>query len=339
MSYNLLGEVEDDSEYLQGLIDEKKKTGQNTLFLKPGEYDIYKPLVVPDFFKIAGLNKSSTKIISHGDIPSIVTKGFYNQKKGSNSIAIESITFLPKEVSKSTNYTIEMVNSYNSKIENITIAAPELNQDSVFGVNFSKRSKYKGHHFINRVENSQLSNASIRMESTDSYILSNEIWGHTRKFAIHLVNSSQFVNRNQIVGSSVNGGIYIEDNINHSSIELIRITDNYFDGSYDEVNSGSGIIANNVRNSRILGNDFWRQSEEGIKLKESKSIIINNNNFTENSRRTNNLPDVYIKNCSGCLIQANTYSRSKGYSGSNHIEIIGENINSNIIKNNTILED
>lgn len=327
----------DDTLRIQRAIDYAKANKINTVLLGSKTYKTSSPLVLYSDMKLTGENKAATIILSTGDIPTIVSEGYFSVGKGSSSIQIENISIHPIGEGKKTKYAIEMVNTYNSSIKNCYIVESERTKNDVGGIRFSKDSTYQGNHFVNAVRECQLRNASIVMESTDSYIQSNEIWGHTRGFAIHLVKSSQFVTTNQIVGSSVHGGIWMEDTKDGSELQLIRITDNFFDGSYDRVDSGAGITGNKIKLSRISSNDFWRQMDEGIKLLNSHSTTITGNVFSNNNRRNAGKDDILLDKCFACVVSENTFKRENmDTNKGSAIKSINLTENKNLFSNNAI---
>ncbi|MEH7336623.1 right-handed parallel beta-helix repeat-containing protein [Neobacillus drentensis] len=300
----------DDTGRIQRAINYAKRNKSFVVIFDSKEYYISAPLKVYSHIKLLGQNKTKTKIISKGDIPAIASEGYFSPGVGSNNIEIENIGIYPREVTIKTKYDIELVNTYNSSVKNCYINDLAMSKSDVGGIRFSKDSKYNGNHFVNSVRECQLQNASVVMESTDSYIQSNEIWADTRSFGIHIIKSSQFITNNQIVGSNVNGGLWIEDTKDSYDVELIRITDNFFDGSYDNVDSGVGLYAKNLRLSNITGNNFWRLMDEGIKLTNSHSITIMANVFSDNNRRDAGKDDILLDSCSACVGVGNTFKRS-----------------------------
>lgn len=302
------------------------------------EYNISSPLKLYNNITLKGQHKFNTKIISNGNIPTIVTEGFFKRGKEGKNITIENLGVYPRGVTKKDYYAIEMVNTYNSNIKNCYINELVMTKRDLGGIRFSKDSAYKGPHFVNNVQECQLQNASIVMESTDSYIQKNEIWADKRSFAIHLLKSSQFVTSNQIVGSNEKGALWIEDTKDNNTIDLLRIEGNYFDGSYDSVDSGMGINATNLQSSRIIGNDFWRLMDEGIKLTDSHSVNISSNNFSNNNRRDAEKSDILLTNCSACVTFGNTFTRDiEQQQKGSAIKSINS-LNANIFQSNVVYD-
>lgn len=327
----------DDTDRIQRAIDYAKDNGAEVVEFALKEYNTSSPLKVYSQIKLRGQHKTKTKIISQGNIPTIASEGYFKAGVGSNGIEIENIGIYPRGVTTKTHYAIEMVNTYNSVLRNCYINELEMTKTDVGGIRFSRDTSYTGNHFVNTVRESQLQNASIVMESTDSYIQQNEIWADKRSFAVHLVKSSQFITSNQIVGSSVKGGVWIEDTKDGYDVELIRITDNFFDGSYNDVDSGVGLNAKNMRNSRITGNDFWRLMDEGIKLTTSHNITMLGNVFSDNNRRNAGKDDILIDKCTSCIGVGNIFNRSNSHTNKGSaIRTLNSSADSNKFSTNSI---
>lgn len=309
-SFPKQGSETDDTARIQRAIDSIKTTGGLVQFAGI-TYTISSPLKVYTNISIKGINREQTKIDTQGDIPAFASEGYFTTGVGNSDVRIENIGIFPSNVTTKTKYAIELVNTFNCFINNIKISGLTLTQTDVEGIRFSKDSTYTGNHFINSVERSQLSNASIVMQSTDGYIFKNEIWGHTRSFAIHIQKSEQFIISNQIVGSSVNGGLWVKDDIDNFDVELLKIEGNYFDGSYDTVDSGLGLNAVNMRTSNVIGNNFWRQMDEGIKFDTCHSNTISGNTFSDNNRRNASKDDIYfVNNCAANIVISNTHKQT-----------------------------
>ena len=99
-------------------------------------------------------------------------------------------------------------------------------------------------------------NCSVDINITDSYITNTNIWAVNRKYALHLGKSSQQVNNCQFVGGDEKGAVWIEDIDDGYNIEIIKLTNCYFDGSYGDVKSGIGLNAKQMRYSNISNSSF-----------------------------------------------------------------------------------
>lgn len=327
----------DDTPRIQRAIDYAKASGMLTVVFALKSYNTSSTLKLYGGVVLVGQHRKDTKIISQGDIPTIASEGYFTAGVGSGDIAILNLGVYPRGVTSKTKYAIEMVNTYNTTIKNCYINESIMATSDVGGIRFSKDSTYAGSHFVNAVRECQLQNASIVMESTDSYITENEIWADKRAFGVHLVKSSQFVRGNQIVGSALNGSIWISDTKDNFDIELIRITDNYFDGNNQGLDTGAGIIANKMKLSRITLNDFWLNKDEGIKLTSCHSNSIVGNQFENNNRRDAGKDDIYMDTCAANTITGNTFKRDivHAVKGS-PIRTVNSPVDKNIIIGNTV---
>lgn len=109
-------------------------------------------------------------------------------------------------------------------------------------------------------------NCGVDINITDSYITNTNIWAVNRKYALHLGKSSQQVNNCQFVGGDEKGAVWIEDTDDGYNIEIIKITNCYFDGSYGDIKSGIGLNAKQMRYSNISNCSFWYQKKDGMLL-------------------------------------------------------------------------
>jgi parallel beta-helix repeat protein len=174
------------------------------------------------------------------------------------------------------------------------------------------------------------------MESTDSYVADSEIWADKRSFAIHLVKSSQFIRGNQLVGSSVKGSLWVEDTKDNYDIELIRVVDNFFDGNNQGLDTGSGVYAVRMRNSRVNDNDFWWNKDEGIRMVGCRANSILGNQFENNNRRDAGKDDIYMENCALNSVIGNTYKRDMTHSSKGSPVKTVSSSGRNLITGNTV---
>lgn len=332
-----IGTETDDTGRIQRAIDYAKANAMKAVIFALKIYNTSAPLKVYGGIALIGQHRTETKIISQGDIPTIASEGYFTPGVGSGDILIANLGVYPRGVTSKTKYGIEFVNTYNCLIKNIYLNESVMTRNDVGGIRFSKDATYTGPHFVNAVRESQLQNASIVVESTDSYLTDNEIWADKRSFAVHLIKSSQFLRGNQFVGSAVKGSVWIEDTKDGYDVELIRITDNYFDGNNQGLDTGMGINGVKVRLSRILGNDFWMNKDEGIKLVGSHSNTITANQFENNNRRDAGKDDILLDNCAANTLTGNTFKRDVTHtSKGSPIRTINSPGDRNIITNNTV---
>ena len=313
--------ITDDTQAIQDAINSLENGG--VVLIPSGNYYITNSIVIPSNTVIKGNGKSSVLLLND-DISCFITEGVNNKSIGSSEIIIEDIYIKDKwDTPSKTKYTIELANTYNSTLQNITIDGEVGNPSDLCGIYLSKKNEYNGNCFVNRVDNCQLRNSSIKIESSDSYINQCEIWGYCRSYAIHIVKSSVHVTNNQIVGSNINGGVYIHDDIDNFNVELIKVIGNYFDGSYTDINSGIGLIGYNLRLSVISNNQFWKQNKGGIVLNNGYGNVVNSNNFQDCNQDDNFYNDIDIISSTKNILTDNTFSRQNTQTNK------GKNINTN----------
>lgn len=148
-------------------------------------------------------------------------------------------------------------------------------------------------------------NSSVDINITDSYITNTNIWGVNRKYALHIGKSSQQINNCQFVGGDDKGAVWIEDLDNSYNIEIIKICNCYFDGSYEDVKSGIGLNAKQMRYSNVSNCSFWYQKKDGMVLdgcfgNTFVGLTFEGNgrdNLTQNTlNNRNGYADIKIKN-------------------------------------------
>ncbi len=156
---------------------------------------------------------------------------------------------------------------------------------------------------------------SVKIGITDCYLTNSNIWGKNRKYALWIASSSQQILNCQFVGGSDYGAIFVRNESDYD-VELLKISNCYFDGSYEDIDTYAGIYGEKLRSCVITNNTFWRQKDSGIILVDAKANVISNNTFEDNG----------IKN----LKQGNTNVSGGIYD----IKFTGK-MDSNIISNNT----
>lgn len=116
----------------------------------------------------------------------------------------------------------------------------------------------------------------------------------------------QIIVNNQFVGGQGKGCIYIDENVN-----LLKIEGNYFDGSYDKLDTNYGIYATKQSGKNIItGNSFWHLKKEAIHIEGLFDSTIANNNFDDNDIYGRGLPDIYLGVSSySNVIIGNTFNR------------------------------
>jgi parallel beta-helix repeat protein len=270
-------------------------------FIYSNEYIITEAILLKPYTTVEGNN---SKITVNSDITVFATLGLTETY---SNIIIQNLEIWDNGVLARSKYHIDLKNAVVSSIFNVKIYSGTMSPSDVAGIKFSRNEAIST--FVNTVEKCVLNQASIVMESSDSWIKHNTIWAYSRSFGIHVVKTSQFISENQIVGSPVHGGIYVNDIIDNFNIELLKIVDNYFDGSYDLIDSGIGIKGNKLVECLITNNDFWRQMDEAIILTSSSDNKIIGNTFKNCNRRDNSKSDIVINGGGYNIIASNGFTR------------------------------
>ena len=324
-------------------INDAISDGYKRIKLPSGTFEIDEPIILQNFVEIFG-NKD-TILTTNLDIPILTT----NQIDGIDvsEVYIHDITFKNTH-SHPTNYQLDLCNLNMSKIERVKIATDSTNRNSVGGIKSWQKGSFSvpGGVFSININTCDLRNSSVFLGITDSYISNTNIWGVNRQFALHISASSQQINNCQFVGGE-KGAILVK-NENGYDVEIIKINNCYFDGSWDDIQSGIGLNAYKMRCSNISNNSFWHQKQEGIVLDNCFSNTITNNNFNCNgmNNKTENklnietgIYDINIKgDTRGNIIANNTFYATNDYfikpRAINTAEIT--TCDGNVIMNNTI---
>lgn len=292
--------------------------GYKRIKLPSGTFEIDEPIILQNFVEIFG-NKD-TILTTNLDIPILTT----NQIDGINvsEVYIHDITFKNTH-SHPTNYQLDLCNLNMSKIERVKITTQSTNRNSVGGIKSWQKGSFSspGGVFSININTCDLRNSSVFLGITDSYISNTNIWGVNRQFALHISASSQQINNCQFVGGE-KGAILVKNESGYD-VEIIKINNCYFDGSWDNIQSGIGLNAYKMRCSNISNNSFWHQKQEGIVLANCFGNTITNNNFNcngKNNKTENNynvesgIFDINIKGeTRGNIISNNTFYATNDY--------------------------
>lgn len=247
-------------------------------------------VLVKNFNKIYGENTTLYK--TETDSP------FFSNVIENGNTRLEGVEINKIEFEKKTgvSYHIELVEPYKCKIYKCRfIGNPNSDgnyiQTNKSGVKFEKR--VSATCFVNYIEKCYFSRASIYMMGTDSYIRNNVIWAYTQEEAIRLKSCSNIdISNNQLIGSNINGAIY--GDITGTANGVCRIVNNFFDGSYEEINSGNGINGLFTLTT-ISNNTFYNQSANAIRLINPNRNDISNNTFTENNKHGEGRADILLE--------------------------------------------
>lgn len=306
----------DDTESFKKAIDYINKVNLTTIYIPIGTYIINDTLILKSDNKLIGEDKY--KSVIKQKIDSCLDKPIISSDTTNNSqlshIKLENIKVLSNG-----NRTVYPIIIYNASYTEIINCFIKGNTDTTNnGVFITKSTGFNGDNFVTKVQNCLFSQATLKLDSGDSLIDNNLLWGDYQLCAIYLMlgSSNTIISNNEIVGGSTYGAIYFDD-IGQKS--CYQILDNYFDGSYADINTKYGIYSEStIIDSVISNNKFWKQKSGGIKLRNAQGCIISNNNFIENDYYNNGDEDISIGDYTivssfGNVISSNTFKRYKCY--------------------------
>jgi hypothetical protein len=329
--------VTDDTAAIQAAVD-----AANNVFVPSGVYRLASSVVLKTNTKIQGAGRrdaspweGGTVFVPDAGVQSFVTAGVSSPLVGANNIVLSDFSISNNFTGSL--YDIELANAHTCTVENVFIGSGNTTVTDCAGIYFSWKVGYVGSLFVNTVKSCRLSGASVKFEGTDNYLLDSEIWGNNRSFAVHVVKSSINIDSCQIVGGSVNGGLYVHDTRNGFNVELVKVSNTFFDGSYDALDSGIGINAVQMIRSNIVGNSFWRQTKEGIKIVSGQTVTIGNNVFVDNNRGDASKDDIYLDACQACVATGNIFQRTVAHVNKGRaVRTVNSTANKNLFYSNSV---
>ena len=199
------------------------------------------------------------------------------------------------------NLPIDLENANMCRIERVLCNSTNTNMNSVTGLKVYNTTN--SHVYSLLMDKCDFRNSSVDIEITDCYISNTNIWGVNRQYALHLGKSSQQLENVQLVGGDINGALWIEDIQNGYNVEIIKASNIYIDGSYNDIRSGSGIKAKGLRYSDFNNISIWFPKKEGLILENSFGNNFNNitfegcsrDNLIESSLNKTNYGDIVFK--------------------------------------------
>jgi parallel beta-helix repeat protein len=302
--------VVDDAPAIQAAVN-----AANTVFVPAGTYRLGSSIVLKTNSSIRGVGRKDFQGAVGGTAfaPNSGVTSFITTAEAAPTTAVTNIYLYGFGIFNNftgTNYDIQLANASSCTIENVIVVSGNQTVTDCAGIYFTRKPAYSGVMFVNKVVNCRLNNASVKYESTDNYLIDSEVWGSPyRSFAVHLVRSSNLIDNCQISGGRTFGGVYVEDTIDGFGVELVKISNTFFDGSYDNIDSGMGIYGVQMIRSTITGCSFWRQRKEGIYLEDGQNIVIVGNSFINNNREDNFKDDIYMDNCQASIATGNSFTR------------------------------
>ena len=299
----------DDSTVFQNALNKVEQ-----IYVPNGNY-IIENVILNDKNKIIGENKFLSIIKQkETSLNNPIFKSNYSGNTQLSDITLENLTI--QSSGERTSYPVQLLNCQCIVIDNCHIKREGTSTSNYHGVLIDKNTGFTGNNFLTKIKNSRFSQAKIKINSTDSYIINNEIWGNNLDCALEIVNiSNTNISQNEFIGGKVYGAIYIT-----SSNEGLKIVNNYFDGSYNDIDTKYGIYGNELlKHSTISNNVFWRQKSGAIYLKGSELNVINGNTFEENDYYNTGASDIEIVGTQPSfnnVITSNTFFRNKYYNTS-----------------------
>lgn len=250
-----------------------------------------------------------------------------------SQVIIKNITLI-KQAGE--NFHIVLKGDTNT-CKNLNISSTSYSLENYTGGIYFDEPAY-GSNFVNTVRECLINMGQIVVTGTDNYIVDNVVWASTIEispptYAIKTLGNSQHIHGNQIVGGSL-GEIYVSCK---SGACLIDICENYFDGSYDSVNSGVGLVVENALNTMIISNNkFYNNYKNPITLNNCNGFSITENVFINGNRgKTDAIAEIIISGLSGTLRGVISDNNFENYITHTDYSIINTQENSMLnIKNN-----
>ena len=284
-------------------INDMINNNVKTIKIPKGNHYISEPIKLGSGVTLIG--DKTSKLYTDKDISIITTKD--------DNISYDDIYLFGLNISQEyqgvTSYpVINLKNANMCRVEKVMCIISNTNIESECGLKVYSTLTNVGNHggvFSILIDKCDFRNSSVYINVTDSYITNTNIWGVNRKYALHLGKSSQQISNCQFVGGDEKGAVWIKDIDNDYNIEIIKITNCYFDGSYSDVKSGIGLNAKQMKYSNISNCSFWYQKKDGMLLDECFGNTFvgltfegnGRNNLTQNSMNDNNgYADIKIIN-------------------------------------------
>ncbi|PCD91512.1 BppU family phage baseplate upper protein [Enterococcus gallinarum] len=293
----------DDSDSLQAAINFTQSASSNTnvVHIPQGTMLLKKKVFYNNDVIIKGVSKIKSKIVNYDKNGNfyLLDSSLITSYQETTTTAVENFSLIDiciETAGERTVYPVDIVNTITPHIKNCLIReAPGTSSSlaSKHGIIVQRENGYEGNMFLAKIEHSRFSRAVCHVGSTDSYLLDNEFWGNERPYAVVIKDvSNSIIQGNQIVGGETYGGVYITGTVASG----LKITKNYFDGSYAELNTKWGVYSDALRftSSAIEGNNFWRQKSGGVYLQSFDSSLLVENNFEENDYYGTGHSDIVI---------------------------------------------
>ena len=288
-------------------VNEAISSGFKTIKIPSGTYNLNTSIILKDNVELFG--DKDTVIETNENIPIITTTKIKNDWV--NTCYIHDL-WLINHNKDLRFYHMDLCNVNMTKVERVRIETDTTNSThNVGGITVYYNGEYigEGGAYSLSIDKCDLRSSSIYLGITDCYISKTNIWAKNRDFALWINSSSQQISDCQFVGGQTYGAIYVK-NKNDYDVEILKITNCYFDGSYESIQTGIGLNAHKMRNSNVSNCSFWHQKDSAICLTDCFGNTITNCNFNENgynnkTQNPNNVLDGICDIVAKGLFQAN----------------------------------
>jgi hypothetical protein len=147
---------------------------------------------------------------------------------------------------------------------------------------------------VSHIRNSRISGGKVLINTSDWYVSGSEIWANGRDYALAVSAGGTVCNGTQIVPGS-SSGIYLFNDAGYS-ISTLKVADVYFDGSYNNIITGTGIkSAANIGliGAEITGCNFWHLNGSGIDVASMTACNVDST-FDDCDALGAGVPDIIV---------------------------------------------
>lgn len=228
---------------------------------------------------IIGNGRSKSQLVwNGGDAPVFSARQDWTNTTlaGGGNIVLRDFRIDDRATNRENYYTIDLCNGVSNEIRNVHVYAQKGlgGQSSKYGAKLGRDKDYGGLTFLPKVVDCRIENAVLNMNTTDFYVRGNEIWGAGRDCAI-IAGAGGSILDNQIVPGVVAGVLLRNDY--PTPVDTMKINGNFFDGSYTDVYTGTGIrtaLGVELVGAEIIGNNFWHLNEGALNLGAASNCNI-----------------------------------------------------------------
>jgi hypothetical protein len=286
--------------YFQAAID--SITG-GTVFIPKGVYLITAPILIKTGVALEGEGDNS-QLLVNTDIEVI-----YSDRSTLSSTIFRAEFcnfFINKTVTGPTaNYDIHLYNPNICYFDKVRVKSGH--DDNVFsqtnkGGIWLDCSAFDGGSataFMNYVKDCWIQNNSLYLRDiTDTEIDGGFYWGHTREFTIRIQGGGAIGISNiaGLIASQYKGGVWLDSTGSAKPLTMIRIQNNFWDGSYNIVRTGYGIYSDRGANMvNVVNNTFWACEKHQIYAIDPIGWTITGNGFFKGNDLDDSQDDIRIE--------------------------------------------